>query len=106
MRSVIVCVRCVKDGEIKEEFLTCSMLDLTTNGEDVMEKLYIFLEEERLSWDQVCGVCTDCKTAMLGSQSGFSDIVITKAPHELFEHCITYRQALAGKHSMDRFWKR
>ena len=54
----MVFVRYGHIGDLNEEFLFCYDLELTTKGEDVLEKRYEFFEAEGLDWHNLCGVCT------------------------------------------------
>jgi hypothetical protein len=62
-----------------------------------MKKISDFFESERLSWDKVCGVCTDGAPTMLGSKSGFQTKVKAIAPQARGVHCMIHRYALACK---------
>ena len=70
--QLLVFVRYIHSGNIKEEFLFCSELDTTTTSADIMGKMKTFFEAHGLQWEDVCGVCTDGAPAMLGSRSGFT----------------------------------
>ena len=74
--QLLVFVKYIHSGDIKEEFLFCNELD-TTTSDDVMKKLDTFFESTNLPWSCVCGVCTDGAPAMLGSRSGFRKKVRT-----------------------------
>ena len=69
--QLLVFVRYIHSGDIKEEFLFCSDLKTTTKSVDILEKIRTFFDSENLHWKNVCGVCTDGAPAMLGAQSGF-----------------------------------
>ncbi|KAL4104550.1 hypothetical protein QTP88_019845 [Uroleucon formosanum] len=60
----------VHSGVFKEEFLFCSPLATTTKVTDILEKVVSFFETENLSWNNLCGCCTDGTPAMMGSRSG------------------------------------
>ena len=70
--QLLVFVRYIHSGDIKEKFLFCSELNTTTTSADIMGKMKTFFEAHGLQWEDVCGVCTDEAPAMLGSQSGFT----------------------------------
>ncbi|XP_068229404.1 protein FAM200C-like [Palaemon carinicauda] len=95
--QLLVFVRYINSGDIKDEFLFCSALETTTNADDVMEKVSPFFQEEDLQWENVCGVCTDGAPAMLGSKSGFQSRVKKLAPQAKGIHCMIHRYALASK---------
>ena len=59
-------VRYVHNGDLKEEFLFCDDLELTTKGENVLEKLSEFFDAEDLDWCNLCGVCTEGSLQCLG----------------------------------------
>ena len=69
--QLLVFVRYICSGDIKEEFLFCSELDTTTTSADIMKKIKTFFEAAGLQWKDVCGVCTNGAPVMLGSWSGF-----------------------------------
>ncbi|XP_068215901.1 zinc finger BED domain-containing protein 5-like [Palaemon carinicauda] len=95
--QLLVFVRYINSGDIKDEFLFCSALETTTKADDVMEKVSTFFQEEDLQWENVCGVCTDGAPAMLGSKSGFQSRVKKLAPQAKSIHCMIHRSALASK---------
>ncbi|XP_068234222.1 zinc finger BED domain-containing protein 5-like [Palaemon carinicauda] len=95
--QLLVFVRYINSGDIKDEFLFCSALETTTKADDVMEKVSTFFQEEDLQWENVCGVCTDGAPAMLGSKSGFQSRVKKLAPQAKGIHCMIHRYALASK---------
>ena len=95
--QLLVFVRYVHAGKFKEEFLFCSTLETNTRGEDIMKKVTIFFNEEGLSWQNVCGVCSDGAPAMLGSKSGFTSRVKEMFPGVTMTHCMIHRQALASR---------
>ena len=69
--QLLVFVRDIKDGDLKEEFLFCHALEATTKGEDIFLEVSKFFEKKGLSGDNVCGNTTDGAPAMLVSHSGF-----------------------------------
>ena len=69
--QLLVLVRYIHSRDIKEEFLFCNELDTRTTSADIMEKMKTFFEATGLQWEDVCGVCTDGASLMLGSRSGF-----------------------------------
>ncbi|XP_068240097.1 zinc finger BED domain-containing protein 5-like [Palaemon carinicauda] len=95
--QLLVFVRYINSGDIKDEFLFCSALETTTKADDIMEKVSTFFQEEDLQWENVCGVCTDGAAAMLGSKSGFQSRVKKLAPQAKGIHCMIHRYALASK---------
>ena len=56
---LILFTRYVYQGSLKEEFLMCKKLGLTTTGRDVFEKADTFFTTEGLAWSSLYGVCTD-----------------------------------------------
>ena len=63
-----VFVRYINTGDIKDEFLFCSALETTTKADNVMEKFQLFLQDEDIQWENVCGVCTDGAPDIRGCQ--------------------------------------
>lgn len=57
--QLLVYVRFVNDGDIKDEFLFYKPLETTTTAHDVFDAVGSFLKEWKTSWEKVCGVCTD-----------------------------------------------
>ena len=95
--QLLVFVKYIHSGDVKEEFLFCSELDTTTTNADIMGKRKTFFEAHGLQWEDVCGVCTDGAPAMLGFQSGFTKKVKELAPEAKGTHCFIHRYALASK---------
>ena len=95
--QLLVFVRYIHSGDIKEEFLFCSELDTTTTSADIMGKMKTFFKAHGLQWENVCGVCTDGAPAMLGSRSGFTKKVKELAQKAKGTHCFIHRYALSSK---------
>ena len=95
--QLLVFVRYIHLGDVKEEFLLCSELKTTTKSADIMEKIKTFFDSAKLSWKSVCGICTDGAPAMLGSNSGFRKKIKDLAPQAKGTHCVIHRYALASK---------
>ena len=95
--QLLVFVRYINSGDIKDEFLFCNALETTTKPDDVMEKVSTYFQDGDLQWENVCGVCTDGAPVMLGSKSGFQSGVKKLAPQANGIHCMIHRYALASK---------
>ncbi|KAM5223135.1 zinc finger BED domain-containing protein 5-like isoform 2-T2 [Hipposideros larvatus] len=96
--QLLVYVRYINDGSFKGEFLFCKSLETTTTARDVFDTVGSFLKEHKISWEKVCGVCTDGGApAMLGCQSGFQRLVLNESPKVIRTHCMIHRQILAMK---------
>ncbi|XP_040275677.1 protein ZBED8-like [Bufo bufo] len=95
--QLLVFVRYINDGDFKDEFLFCKPLETTTTARDVFDKVGSFLKEHQISWEKVCGVCTDGAPAMLGCRSGFQRLVLNESPKVIGTHCMIHRQILATK---------
>lgn len=102
--QLLVFVRYVHAGAIKEEFLFCSPLETTSKGSDILAKVNTFFETNGLSWDNVCGSCTDGAPAMLGSKSGFQASIKKLNPRIKGIHCMIHRQALAFPKRCRNLW--
>ncbi|XP_076344197.1 protein FAM200C-like isoform X1 [Tachypleus tridentatus] len=89
--QLLVFVRYINSGDIKDEFLFCSAHETTTKADDVMEKVSTFFQDKDLQWENMCGVCTDGAPAMLGSKSGFQLRVKKLAPQAKSIHCMIHR---------------
>ncbi|XP_040191825.1 zinc finger BED domain-containing protein 5-like [Rana temporaria] len=94
---LLVYVRYIHDGNFKDEFLFCKPLETTTTARDVFDTIGSFLEKHKISWEKVCGVCTDGAPAMLGCRSGFQRLVLNESPKAIGTHCMIHRQILATK---------
>jgi zinc finger BED domain-containing protein 5/7/8/9 len=57
----------------------------------------MFLEEEGLSWDNVCPCTTDGAPSMLGSRSRYRVYVAAANPTAKHLHCMIHRHALSSK---------
>lgn len=64
--QLLVYMRYSNDGDFKDEFLSCKPLEMTTTACDVFDTVGSFLKEHKISWEKVCGVCTDGAPSMLG----------------------------------------
>ena len=95
--QLMVFVRYAVGTSVKEELLFCSALNTSTKASDVLEKVDHFFNKNEISWNNLCGVCTDGAPAMLGSKSGFRALVQSKATGVIFTHCFIHREALASK---------
>ena len=73
--QLMVFVRYAVGTSVKEELLFCSALNTSTKASDVLEKVYHFFNENKISWNNLCGVCTDGALAIFGSKSRFRALV-------------------------------
>ena len=48
--QLLVFVRYINTCDINDEFLFCSALETTTKGDDVLEKVSTFSQDEDLQW--------------------------------------------------------
>ena len=95
--QLLVYVRYTNDGDFKDEFLFSKPLETTTTAQDIFHTVGSFLQDNDMSWENVCGVCTDGAPAMLGCRSGFQRLVINASPKAVGTHCMIHRQVLATK---------
>jgi len=95
--QLLVYVRYIFEGDFKDEFLFCKTLETTTTARDVFNEVGSFLQNHDISWENICGVCTDGAPAMLGCSSGFQQLVINASPKAIGTHCMIHRQVLATK---------
>ena len=79
------------------KILFCRELETTTIAQDVFESIGNFLQDNKIEWKDLCGVCSDGAPAMLGSRSGFQMLVKDKSPEVTGIHCVIHRQTLACK---------
>jgi hypothetical protein len=82
---------------LKTSFFFCKPLEMTTTARDIFNKIGSFLENYNLSWENICGVCTDGAPSMLGCRSGFQRLVQNESPKVIGTHCMIHRQILATK---------
>ncbi|XP_070275267.1 SCAN domain-containing protein 3-like [Myotis yumanensis] len=95
--QLLVYVRYINDGDFKEEFLFCKPLETTTTARDVFDTVGSLLKENKISWEKVCGVCTDVAPAMLGCRSRFQRLVLNESLKVIGTHCMIHWQILAMK---------
>lgn len=95
--QLIVYVRYIENERMKDELLFSTDLETTTKAIDVMKAVSDFFDKHELSWQKLIGVCTDGAPSMLGSRSGFVQLVREKNADVTAIHCFIHRQALAAK---------
>ncbi|XP_048344945.1 protein ZBED8-like isoform X2 [Sphaerodactylus townsendi] len=95
--QLLVYVRYINDGDFKDEFLFCKPLEMTTTAHGVFDTVGSFLKEHKISWEKVCGVCTNGASSMLGCRSGFQRLVLNESPKVIGTHCMIHWQILATK---------
>lgn len=95
--QLIVYVRYIENERMKDELLFSTELVTTTKAVDVMKAMSDFFNKYELSWQKLMGVCTDGAPSMLGSRSGFVQLVREKNADVTGIHCFIHRQALAAK---------
>ena len=61
-----------------------------------------FFEENRLDWGNLVEITTDGAPTMLGSRSGFQNLVKQRAPLAIGVHCFIHGEALALKTHPDQ----
>ncbi|XP_046681621.1 LOW QUALITY PROTEIN: protein ZBED8-like [Homalodisca vitripennis] len=94
---LLVYVRYIENERMKDELMFSTELLTTTKAVDVMEAVSDFFKKHELSWQKLIGVCTDGAPSMLGSRSGFVQLVKEKNADVVGIHCFIHRQALAAK---------
>ena len=97
LAHVLVYVRYIHEGTIKEDMLFCKSLEKRATGEDIFKMLDTFVTSNGLMWTQCVGICTDGARAMSGRQSGVVTRVQAVAPDATWIHCSIHREALAVK---------
>nr|XP_008103991.1 PREDICTED: SCAN domain-containing protein 3 isoform X1 [Anolis carolinensis]XP_008103992.1 PREDICTED: SCAN domain-containing protein 3 isoform X1 [Anolis carolinensis]XP_008103993.1 PREDICTED: SCAN domain-containing protein 3 isoform X1 [Anolis carolinensis]XP_008103994.1 PREDICTED: SCAN domain-containing protein 3 isoform X1 [Anolis carolinensis]XP_008103995.1 PREDICTED: SCAN domain-containing protein 3 isoform X1 [Anolis carolinensis]XP_008103997.1 PREDICTED: SCAN domain-containing protei len=95
--QLLVYVRYINDDDFKDEFLFYKPLETTTTAHDVFDTVGSFLKEHKISWEKVCGVCTDGASAVLGCRSGFQRLVLNESPKVIGSHCMNHWQILTMK---------
>uniref|UniRef100_K7FYF8 DUF4371 domain-containing protein n=1 Tax=Pelodiscus sinensis TaxID=13735 RepID=K7FYF8_PELSI len=94
---LLVFTQYMVEGDFKDEFLFCKILDTTTKAQVVMEIVNNLFEVHGLDWVNLVGVTIDGALAMLGSRSGFQTLVKQCAPMVTRVHCFIHREALVLK---------
>ena len=51
--QLLACVKCIRSGHFKEEFLPCSYMDTKTTSADVLKKINTCFESENSQWSDV-----------------------------------------------------
>ncbi len=97
LAHVLVYVRYIHEGTIKEDMLFCKSLETRATGEDIFKMLDTFVTSNGLMWTQCVGICTDGAKAMTGRHSGVVTRVQAVAPDATWVHCSIHREALAVK---------
>ena len=62
--QLLVFVKYIHLGNVKEKFLFCSELETTTKRADIMGKRETFFNSAKLLRKSFCGICTDGAPAM------------------------------------------
>ena len=75
--QLIVLVRYVHDGSIKEDFLFCEDLQRTTKAKDIFQCVRNFFAKHDLDMQVIGSVCTDSAPTMLGNKYVFFCFVKT-----------------------------
>ena len=97
MAQLLVYVRYVYEGSIKEDILFYKLLETRTTGQDILKVLDSFVTSNGLWWSRCVGICTDGVKAMTGRHSGVVMLVQAVAPDDTWIHCSIHREALATK---------
>ena len=87
LAHVLVYVRYIHEGTIKEDMLFCKSLETRATGEDIFKMLDTFVTSHGLMWTQCVGICTDGAKAMTGRHSGVVTRVQAVAPDATWVHC-------------------
>ena len=70
LAQLLVYVRYVYGGSIKEDTLFCKPLETRTTGNDIFKVLDSFVTSNGLWWSRCVGICTDRAKAMTGRHRG------------------------------------
>ena len=69
----------------------------TARTADILHKVDEYFKKWELKWENLCSVCTDGASAMIGARSGFARRVKELSPGATLVHCMIHRQALARR---------
>ena len=95
--QLLIFVRYLGKGGVKEEFFINAVLKATTKGDDIFQIVNSFFKQHSLKWQNLRGCTTDGAPAMLERKYGFRARVMEVAPHVKFLHCMIHRFALSCK---------
>ena len=95
--QLLVFARYVYQKEVKEKFLFCQPLELTTKAVDILKAVKDFFSSHDINLGVVGSICTDGCPAMLGHCSGFATLIQAEVPGIKVTHCDLHRYALAAK---------
>ncbi|XP_068206274.1 protein FAM200C-like [Palaemon carinicauda] len=95
--QMLVYCRYLFKGIIKEEFLYCQNLEMSSTATDVMNAVSSFFEKHGLSWNNLVGITTNGALAIFSLRLGFQAKVKSKAPNAVDVHCFIHREALSSK---------
>ncbi len=92
-------VRFPKENSFQEEMLCLLPLHGQTRGEDILNALLVFFEENHLSWSKLASVCTDGAPSMRGKEKGLVGLMKKRdeMPNFISFHCIIHQEALVSK---------
>ena len=79
LAQLLVYVRYIYRGSIKEDIFFCKPLETRTTGEDTFKVLDSFVTSNGLWWSICVGICNDVTKAMTGRHSGVVQAVAPNA---------------------------
>lgn len=88
--QLIEYVQYIENDRMKDELLLTTELMTTTKAVDVMKAVSDFFDRYGLSWQKLIGVCTDGAPSMLGSRSGYVQLVKEKNAEVTGIHCFMH----------------
>ncbi|XP_071053483.1 zinc finger BED domain-containing protein 5-like [Onthophagus taurus] len=90
-------VRYEKNQEIHDDFLFCQPLLGHTTGEDILNVMNKFMQDNKISWTKYVGISTDGAKSMVGINKGLIAKIQKVAPNVKSIHCCIHREALATR---------
>lgn len=86
---------------MKEELLKLMTLSGKTTGQDVLDQIKTQFLLLNLSFENIVSVTTDGAPSMVGKHSGFVQLLLKEAKHQMIQfHCIIHQEALCAKASL------
>ena len=97
LANLLVYIRYLLEGTVKEDFLFCRPLVTRTTGEETFNLMNAFMRSNGIDWTRCVGICTDVAKWMTGKHTGLLAHIRKVSPSVLWLHCSIHREALAAE---------